>query len=59
MRARIGAEDRKSLWGLDTETGEELMLTGALDNAEGDSFSPNGEWVVFWMIPEGGITSDI
>ena len=55
----LGDEDRKSLWVIDLETGEEKMLTSANGIAEGDSFSPDGEWVVFWMIPEGEVSSDI
>ena len=55
----IGGEDGKSLWVIDLETGDETRLTGERDEAEGDSFSPDGEWLVFWMIPEGEATSDI
>jgi Tol biopolymer transport system component len=55
----IGGEDGKSLWVIDLETGDETRLTGEHDEAEGDSFSPDGEWLVFWMIPEGEATSDI
>jgi len=57
--ATRGSEDRKRLWLLDLQTGEEIPITGEEDNAEGRSFSPDGEWIVFWMIPAGGIYSDI
>lgn len=57
--ATRGSEDRKRLWLLDLQTGEEISITSAEDNAEGRSFSPDGEWIVFWMIPAGGIYSDI
>ncbi|MCD6171415.1 MAG: hypothetical protein J7J36_03235 [Thermoplasmata archaeon] len=45
--AGLGNEDRKSLWILDLETGDERRLTEPANNAEGNSFSPNGEWIVF------------
>lgn len=57
--ATRGSEDRKRLWLLDLETGEETSITGANDHAEGRSFSSDGTWIVFWMIPEGEIYSDI
>jgi len=38
----LGDEDRKSLWILDLETGNEKRLTDTANNAEGDSFSPDG-----------------
>lgn len=55
----LGDEDRKSVWIIDLETSDEWKLTGELDNAEGDGFSADGEWVVFWMISERESTSDI
>lgn len=55
----LGDEDRKSLWILDLETREEKQLTNPNNNAEGDSFSPDGEWIVFYMILSGDIQSDI
>lgn len=45
----LGDEDRRSLWLLDLETKEEKRLTGPKYHAEGDSFSPDGEWIVFLM----------
>ncbi len=49
----------KSLWILDLETGEEKRLTKPGNNAEGDSFSPSGEWVVFQMKLSKSRQSDI
>lgn len=57
--ATRGTENRKRLWLLDLQTGAETPLTGKEDNAEGRSFSPDGEWIVFWMVPARGIYSDI
>jgi Tol biopolymer transport system component len=57
--ATRGSELGKGLWLLDLETGEETALTGAEDLAEGRTFSPDGEWIVFWMVPSGGAYSDI
>jgi len=57
--AARGTEDRKRLWLLDLQTEEETPLTGEEDNAEGRSFSPDGEWIVFWMVPAGSTYSDI
>jgi Tol biopolymer transport system component len=57
--ATRGSENLKRLWLLDLQSGEETPLTGAQDNAEGHSFSPDGEWIVFWMIPAGEKYSDI
>ncbi len=57
--ATRGSESHKRLWLLDLRTGKETPLTGEKDNAEGRSFSPDGEWVVFWMVPAGGTYSDI
>jgi len=45
----LGDEDKKSLWLIDLENKEEKLLTNPLDHAEGDSFSPDGNWVVFFM----------
>lgn len=55
----LGDEDRKSLWVLNLKTGEEILLTDPHNLAEGDSFSPDSEWIVFWMVPDGEKTSDI
>lgn len=55
----LGDEDRKNLWIINLETGEETRLTDPDNQAEGDSFSPDSEWVVFWMVPKGEQTSDI
>jgi len=55
----LGDEDRKSLWAINLKTGEETRLTDPDNTAEGDSFSPDGEWIVFWMMIKGGKTSDI
>jgi len=57
--AGLGDEDRKSLWVLDLETGNEKRLTDPANNTEGDSFSPNGEWTVFHMIIAGDSQADI
>lgn len=57
--ATRGTENKKRLWLLDLEAGEETALTGAEDIAEGRTFSPDGEWIVFWMVPSGGTYSDI
>ncbi len=55
----LGDEDEKSLWVIDTHTGEERRLSPEGAIAEGKSFSPDGEWIVFWMIPQGRLSSDI
>jgi Tol biopolymer transport system component len=59
IAATTGSEEKKQLWLLDSETGRETPLTRVENNAEGRSFSPDGEWVVFWMVPAGGQYSDI
>ena len=48
-RIVTGKKDRKSLWVLDLETKEEIRLTDPRFHAEGDSFSPDGQWIVFLM----------
>lgn len=58
MVATPGSESRR-LRLLDLETGEERPLTGQNDHAEGRSFSPDGEWIVFWMIFAGEQQADI
>jgi len=45
----LGDEDRKSLWVIDLETKTEVRLTDPRYFAEGDSFSPDGQWIVFFM----------
>ncbi|UCH50469.1 MAG: PD40 domain-containing protein, partial [Chloroflexota bacterium] len=53
------SENNKQLWLLDSKTGQETPMTRVEDTAEGRSFSPHGEWIVFWMIPAGEQYSDI
>lgn len=55
----LGDEDRKNLWIINLETGEEARLTDPDNMAEGGSFSPDSEWIVFWMVLKGEQTSDI
>ncbi len=55
----LGDEDRKSVWILDLKTGSERRLTDPKNNAEGHSFSPDGKWVVFYMIVAGDRQADI
>jgi Tol biopolymer transport system component len=55
----LGDEDQKSLWVINVKTGEEIRLTDTGNMAEGDSFSPDGQWVVFWMVVKGEKTSDL
>jgi len=57
--ATRGSEAKKQLWLLDLNTGQETPVTRSEDNAEGRSFSPDGEWIVFWMVPAGEQYSDI
>jgi dipeptidyl aminopeptidase/acylaminoacyl peptidase len=57
--ATRGTENKKRLWLLDLQTGEETPLTDAENHAEGRSFSPDGEWIVFWMIRSGETQADI
>lgn len=45
----LGNEDRRSLWLLDLKTKQETRLTDPDNHAEGRSFSPDGEWIVFLM----------
>lgn len=59
IAATRGDENKKRLWLLDLQTLAETPLTGEEDTAEGRSFSPDSEWIVFWMIPAGGTYSDI
>ncbi len=55
----LGNEDRRALWVIDLETKEEVRLTDPRHHAEGDSFSPDGEWIVFLMRLSGEDQSDI
>lgn len=55
----LGDEDRTNLWLLDLETKTETRLTDKSNTAEGDSFSPDGEWIVFWMVVAGEAQGDI
>ena len=55
----LGDEDRKSLWLIDLDKKEEKLLTNPLDHAEGDSFSPDGEWNVFFMRKANESQADI
>jgi hypothetical protein len=45
----LGVEDRRSLWVLDLQKKTEVRLTDPRHHAEGDSFSPDGQWIVFFM----------
>ncbi len=51
--------DRRSLWVIDLVTEDETRLTDPANEAEGDSFSPDGTWVVFFMKISGSPNSDI
>jgi len=55
----LGDEDGKSIWLIDLTAKEEIPLTDLKNQAETDSFSPDGEWVVFWMMLAGDKQSDI
>lgn len=55
----LGNEDRRSLWVIDLLTRQEFRLTDPGNHAEGDSFSPDGEWIVFLMRLAGEQQSDI
>ncbi len=55
----IWDEDKKSLWLIDLKEGKEKLLTDIGNNAEGDSFSPDGEWIIFYMSIYGENQSDI
>jgi len=45
----LGDEDRRSVWLYDLETGEQKRLSNPADHAEGRTFSPDGQWIVFCM----------
>lgn len=55
----LGDEDRRSLWIIDLQTKQETRLTNIEDTAEGRTFSPNGEWIVFMMTVQGEEQADI
>ncbi len=57
--AGLGDEDRRSLWILDTATGNETRLTNPENQAEGDSVSPDGQWIVFHLQLAGDTQSDL
>jgi Tol biopolymer transport system component len=54
-----GSESNKQIWLFDNQTQTEIPLTRPEDHAEGRSFSPDGQWLVFWMIRAGETSSDI
>ena len=45
----LGHEDRRSLWVYDLKKKIAVRLTDPRYYAEGDSFSPDGQWIVFLM----------
>lgn len=49
----LGDEDKRALWIIDLETKQEKRLTDINNHAEGKTFSPDGEWIVFVMRPPG------
>ena len=55
----LGDEDRRSLWLIDLQTKEEKRLTNIDNSAEGRTFSPDGEWIVFTMKVSGEDQLDI
>jgi len=59
IAATRGTEKRKRVWLLDLKTGTETPLTDPKNHAEGRSFSPDGKWIVFWMVKAGDQFSDI
>ncbi|UCB45141.1 MAG: PD40 domain-containing protein [Spirochaetota bacterium] len=50
----LGNEDIRSLWILDLKIKEEKRLADASYLTEGDSFSPDGEWIVYLKRLENG-----
>jgi Tol biopolymer transport system component len=50
----LGNEDIRSIWVLDLKTKKEKRLTDASYLAEGDCFSPDGEWIVYFKRLENG-----
>ena len=55
----LGDEDLRNVWIIDLEHKVCRRVTPRDNLAEGDSFSPKGEWVVFFMVPKGKHLGDI
>jgi len=55
----LGDEDRRNVWILDLVTKQETRLTPPENEAEADSFSPDSDWIVFFMVPKGKQIADI
>ncbi|MBN2066147.1 MAG: hypothetical protein JW771_04990 [Candidatus Thermoplasmatota archaeon] len=55
----LGDEDRRSLWLYDLHTQQMTHLTDSRNHAEGDSFFPDGEWIVFHMRVAGEEQTDL
>lgn len=55
----IGDEDIKNIWLLDLETKEERRLAPSENISEGDSFSPDGQWIVFFIAEDEKSQADI
>lgn len=55
----LGDEDRRALWLIDLETKRETRLTDPKNKAEGDTFSPGGQWIVFMMSVKGEDQADL
>lgn len=55
----LGDEDRRALWVIDTITGNATRITARENSAEGDSVSPDGQWIVFHMALSGSLQSDL
>jgi len=54
----LGDEDKRQLALIDLQTKKQVVLTGPESHAEGRSFSPDGQWIVFLMKTPGN-ESDI
>lgn len=59
MPIGLGDEDKRSLWIYDLEEQKITCLTDPRNHAEGDSFSPDSNWIVFHMKVEGEDQSDL
>jgi Tol biopolymer transport system component len=55
----IDGGDRLAIWVIDMQTMEERRLTDPKVHSEGDSFSPDAEWIVFLRRAEEGEQLDI
>ena len=55
----LGDEDLRNVWVIDLERRTCRRVTPRANLAEGDSFSPDGEWIVFFMVPKGEHLGDI